>query len=67
MPQPFSRDQIVQVAKTCSSKSAQSIISMEDLKNANPSGVEIIVPSQCDSKNMIFYAKISFPNLYHGN
>ncbi|XP_056008481.1 uncharacterized protein LOC125664654 [Ostrea edulis] len=51
MPQPFSRDQIVEIAKTCSSKSVHSFISMEDLKNGNSSGIEMIVPSKCDNVN----------------
>jgi hypothetical protein len=49
-PQPLTNAEIVQIGKTCGSKSAQSCFGMDDIKDADRSGVEIIAPSQCDSK-----------------
>ena len=50
--QPLSVEQILSSAKTCHAKFTDSYISMTDLSTAASKGVEMIVPSQCDSKYM---------------
>nr|XP_022288701.1 sushi, von Willebrand factor type A, EGF and pentraxin domain-containing protein 1-like isoform X2 [Crassostrea virginica] len=49
--QPLSVEQILSSAKTCHAKFTDSYISMTDLSTAASKGVEMIVPSQCDSVN----------------
>lgn len=51
VPRALSRDDILQLTKSCHANIFDSIISMDDLKNKSGTGLELIVPSQCSSVN----------------
>lgn len=51
VPNPVSSDDILQFANTCHSKSAQSVVTMDDFIRKPLSGIEVIAPSKCDSVN----------------
>lgn len=42
--------QIIQSSKTCNAKFAGSFVTMEDFKNVDFGKIEVVIPSQCDSK-----------------
>lgn len=51
VPNTMSSDEISKFAKTCHSKSPESVVTMDDLISKPVRGIDVIVPSQCDSVN----------------
>lgn len=50
VPNTLSSDEISKFAKTCHSKSPESVVTMDDLISKPVRGIDVIVPSQCDSE-----------------
>lgn len=51
VPIPMSSNDILQFARTCHSKSAQSVVTVNDFIGKPLSGIEVIAPSKCNSVN----------------
>lgn len=50
VPNPMSSVDISQSASSCHSKSALSVVTLDDFISKPLSGVELIAPSKCDSE-----------------
>lgn len=50
VPHTMSSDEISKFANTCHSKATQSVVTMDDLISKPVRGIDVIVPSQCDSE-----------------
>lgn len=59
VPNPMSSDDILQFVNTCHSKSAQSVVTLNDFIGKPLRGVKVIAPSKCDSEYNIIYTFIN--------
>lgn len=50
VPHTMSSNEISNFANTCHSKSAQSVITMDDFISKPVRGIDVIIPSQCNSE-----------------
>lgn len=55
VPIPMSSNDILQFARTCHSKSAQSVVTGNDFIGKPLSGIEVIAPSKCNSEYNSIY------------
>lgn len=50
IPHTMSSDEISKFANNCHSTSAQSVVTMDDFISKPVRGIDVIVPSKCDSE-----------------